>query len=233
MKRAAAVAILCITFAFGLAVGGWRPRIVGTLKAWLGSGERVFDTPYYRSRLSLFRQTPGSADVVMLGDSITEGVDWHEQFPEVKILNRGIGGDTSKGVLNRLDEVIGRHPRIVFLMIGVNDLLSGVPVATADANIRLIVIALVQKKIHVVLQTTIYATPQYWPEINDRINELNRSLSDLCTTSEVVCVDLNRALADRGALSWRFSWDGLHLNAAGYLAWKNEIEAEITKLRTQ
>jgi lysophospholipase L1-like esterase len=169
----------------------------------------------------------------MLGDSITEGLDWHEQFPEVKVFNRGIGGDTSKGVLNRLGEVIGRHPRIVFLMIGVNDLLSDVPVATVDANIRSIVAALVQKKIHVVLQKTIYANRQYWPEINNRINELNRSLSDLCTTSEVVCVDLNRVLAEGGALSRRFSWDGLHLNAAGYLAWKNEIEAEIKELPTQ
>jgi lysophospholipase L1-like esterase len=37
-------------------------------------------------------------------------------------------GDTSEGVLNRLDEVIGRHPKIVFLMIGGNDLQMGVPV---------------------------------------------------------------------------------------------------------
>ena len=49
----------------------------------------------------------------MIGDSHNEGIDWRELFPDVKILNRGISGDTSEGVLNRLDEVIGRHPKIV------------------------------------------------------------------------------------------------------------------------
>ena len=72
----------------------------------------------------------------MPGDSLTEGIDWRELFPDVKILNRGIGGDTSAGVLNRLDEVIGRHPKIVVLMIGANDLRMGVPVPQVAANIR-------------------------------------------------------------------------------------------------
>lgn len=53
-----------------------------------------------------------------------------------------ISGDTSAGVLNRLDEVVARHPKIVFLIIGSNDLQMGVPVPAITANIRLIVGAL-------------------------------------------------------------------------------------------
>jgi lysophospholipase L1-like esterase len=217
--------ILLVAFVSGLVVGDWKPGIVGTLKARLGVQERMFDYegPYYQSKLAFFRQTAGVADAVMLGDSLTEGIDWRELFPDVKILNRGISGDTSAGVLNRLDEVIGRHPKIVFLMIGVNDLRMGVPVPQVAANIRSIVQTLGRQRIRVALQKTLYVTSGYWPQINNKIDELNRSLSDLCTTSDVSCVDLNQALADGGALSPLFSHDGSHLNTAGYLAWKNEI----------
>ena len=104
----------------------------------------------------------------MLGDSHTEGIDWRELFPDVKILNRGISGDTSEGVLNRLEEVIGRHSKIVFLMIGGNDLQMGVPVPLVDANIRSIVQTLGRQGIHVALQTTlITAVFLRWSDVDE------------------------------------------------------------------
>ena len=221
---AALAAILLVAFVSGLLVGDWKPGIVGRLKVRLGVARTVdYEGPYYQSKLAFFRQTAGVADAVMLGDSHIEQIDWRELFPDVKILNRGISGDTSAGVLNRLDEVIGRHPKIVFLMIGGNDLQMGVPVPQVAANIRSIVQTLGRQRIHVALQTTLYKTSGYWPQINNKIDELNRSLSDLCTTPDVSCVDLNQALAGGGVLSSLFSLDGSHLNTAGYLVWKHEI----------
>jgi len=227
MRQAKTFAIILSAFAFGLIVGGWRWEIVASLKVWLGLQDRLFGNQgvYYQSRLGLFRHTPGDADVIMLGDSITEGIDWRELFPNARILNRGISGDTTAGLLNRLDEVIERHPKIVFLMIGINDLQTGVPVSTINANIRSIVGALEQKQIRVVLQKTLYVTSVYRPRLNSKVNELNGSLSDLCAAPRISCLDLNQVLGDGGALSPSFSYDGLHLNTAGYLAWKNEIMA--------
>ena len=63
----------------------------------------------------------------MLGDSLTEWGNWHELVPEFRIINPGIGGDTSSGVLDRLQEVIGRRPKVVFVMIGTNDIGLQVP----------------------------------------------------------------------------------------------------------
>ena len=223
MKQALSLAILLVTFASGFVVGGWKSQIIGSLKDWLGLQGSLFETPYYRSRLAFFRQTVGDADVIMLGDSITEGVDWHELFPDVRILNRGIAGDTTKGVLNRLDEVIRRHPKIVFLMIGANDLQTGLPVSMINANIGSIVGALAQKQIRVVLQKTVHVTASYRPQINSKVNELNNTLSGLCAAPRILCLDLNPILAGGGALSPSFSLDGIHLNTAGYLAWKKEI----------
>ena len=227
MKHAISIAILLVTFAAGLVVGAWKPDVIRALMVRLGLQHRVVDNqgPYYHSRLAFFRQTVGDADVIMLGDSITEGIDWRELFPDIRILNRGISGDTSTGVLNRLDEVIGRRPKIVFLMIGSNDLQIGVPVSAINANIRSIVGALEQANIRIILQNVLYATSGYRPQLNDRVNELNSSLSDLCNPPRVLCLDLNKILGDGGALSRSFSLDGLHLNTAGYLAWKKEIAA--------
>src|SRR5688572_24910716 len=54
--------------------------------------------------------------VVFLGDSITQGWgdDFAGWFPSLKIANRGISGDTSRGVLIRLKEdVLALSPRAV------------------------------------------------------------------------------------------------------------------------
>jgi len=85
--------------------------------------------------------------IVFLGDSITQG--WHDDFdgmfPELKTANRGISGDTTRGVLIRLQEdVLALHPRAVVLLIGTNDLEEKAGPWTIASNLRLILDALRQ-----------------------------------------------------------------------------------------
>lgn len=88
---------------------------------------RQTDMERIHDRTAFFRQMEGSADVVMLGDSLTEGGgDWRELFPVFLVKNRGISGDTTEGVLGRLDEVIGRKPQVVAVLIGINDVRTGI-----------------------------------------------------------------------------------------------------------
>src|SRR5207244_11311069 len=79
--------------------------------------------------------------VVLLGDAITQG--WGEEFsawfPGMKIANRGISGDTSRGVLIRLKEdVLALDPQAVVLLIGTNDLEEKASPETIAANLKLI-----------------------------------------------------------------------------------------------
>ena len=60
-----------------------------------------------------------------MGDSITEAGEWAEIFPGKHIVNRGIGGDTTRGILLCLNSVLASKPKKLFLMIGVNDLYYG------------------------------------------------------------------------------------------------------------
>ena len=61
-------------------------------------------------------------EIIMLGNSITDGCEWSELFQNSNIKNRGISGDITEGVLYRLDEVTRSKPAKVFLLIGINDL---------------------------------------------------------------------------------------------------------------
>src|SRR5690606_31024805 len=79
--------------------------------------------------------------VVLLGDSITQGwgEDFSAWFPGMKIANRGISGDTTRGVLIRMDvDVLKLNPRAVVLLIGTNDLEEKATPETIAANLELI-----------------------------------------------------------------------------------------------
>jgi lysophospholipase L1-like esterase len=85
--------------------------------------------------------------LVFLGDSITQG--WGDDiggnFAGVKVANRGISGDTTRGVLIRLDEdVLSLHPRGVVILIGTNDLEENADPETIANNLKLILSRLKQ-----------------------------------------------------------------------------------------
>ena len=99
--------------------------------------DSLFST-YYHQRLSLFELTPvNPGDIVFLGNSITDGAEWHELFGDSKIKNRGISGDISAGVLYRIAGIAKQKPGKVFLMIGINDLARGVSTDSLLKNILL------------------------------------------------------------------------------------------------
>ncbi|MFN8096538.1 MAG: GDSL-type esterase/lipase family protein [Vicinamibacteria bacterium] len=83
--------------------------------------------------------------VVFLGDSITQG--WGgglgAAFPGVKVANRGISGDTTRGVLIRLEEdVLALDPAAIVVLIGTNDLEEGATPEIATANLKLVLAAI-------------------------------------------------------------------------------------------
>ena len=73
--------------------------------------------------------------VVFMGNSITDGCEWAELFNNRHVKNRGISGDRSGWLLDRLDPIVGGHPKKLFLMIGVNDLAAGVSPDEIVANV--------------------------------------------------------------------------------------------------
>ena len=173
--------------------------------------------------------------VVFLGDSITQGWnDLSKQFPDMKIANRGIGGDTTRGVWFRLPEdVLDLDPKAIVLLIGTNDLgNNGDPEDSAD-NIRAIIHTLESSnpKMPIVL---CHVMPSK-AGVADRIKKLNALLDvsfkddprvTLCDTWTIY------ANPDGTCKKEEFP-DLLHPNKVGYEKWAAALKPIFAKLNLE
>ncbi len=162
--------------------------------------------------------------LVLLGDSITQG--WgartDKEFPNVKIANRGIGGDTTRGMLIRLQDVLDLNPSGVVILMGTNDLEEQAEPATIAGNVRLIIDRLKKSnsKMPIVL-CTVFPSSETKKRPADKIKQLNELYMGLVKgDSQVTVVDTWTLFADASgnAKSEEFP-DLLHLNDAGYKSW--------------
>lgn len=187
---------------------------------------------YYRQRVSHFNVLPASKDkIVFCGNSITDGGEWQELFNNTAILNRGISGDGTAGVIGRLEGLLQMQPSKFFLLIGVNDLAKNMPVAQVAANIRYIVQQFHEKSpaTKLYLQTLLPVNPsfsQFRNHVNktDSILLLNKMIRDICREKALTYVDLFTPFSDRNQhLDSTLTNDGLHLTGKGYARWKSVV----------
>ena len=162
-----------------------------------------------------------SPRIVMLGDSITAGGNWPSLLSRRDIWNQGVSGDRTGDVLARMEKVYRVQPKYCFVMIGINDILSGQPVDRIFDNYRKIIDGLIKGEIIPIIQSTLYlAGPD--PQ-NKSVEALNTKIKQLAEERKILYLDLNRRLAPNKQLLPAFTNDGLHLNKAGYQAWKDEL----------
>lgn len=139
---------------------------------------------YYLHKKSQFETLPKSVDaVIFLGDSITDEGEWVELLNTPNIKNRGISGDTTDGVLNRIDEIVKSQPQKIFIMIGINDLMSNKSINQIVRNYKDILSNLKNKlpNTEVFIQSVLPVNntiSRYWQNYNN-ITKLNMSLKEL------------------------------------------------------
>jgi lysophospholipase L1-like esterase len=184
--------------------------------------------PGKRHRRSEFDALPRlDCDVLFIGDSITEGGLWNEWFPQITTANRGIAGETSGEVAKRLETFDGQA-RLVFLLIGTNDLALGVRQTEIVANVRRILhrLGTVMPDARVVVQSVTPRESQWRPAIES----LNVSLRDESANMGATYLELWPSLGGAdGAIDPRYSFDRLHLNGEGYRAWVESISPLIAE----
>lgn len=151
-------------------------------------------------------------------------------------LNQGISGETSVGLLKRLQLFDRTVPDTVFVMIGINDLLRGATDEGILDNQRQIIRDLrwAHPKAEVVVQSILphsgeQATWENRDRLlaipNSRIRAINRRLKDIASSENVLYLDLYPLFADAdGNLPTELSTDGLHLNDQGYLVWRSALQ---------
>jgi lysophospholipase L1-like esterase len=184
----------------------------------------VINKYVYYDKKSFFEINGAKSDIVMIGDSLTDGAEWRELFPNISIVNRGIGGDTTKGVLNRMESIYLTNAKKAFIMIGVNDLGKSISVDQTFNNYKKIVSKLKQHGIKPYIQSVLLLAKKDMPR-NKQILKLNSKLRSFSEEENIVFIDLNKVLSENGKLMESYSSeDNIHLNGYGYLAWKNAIK---------
>lgn len=89
----------------------------------------------YEFKVQLYQSYPHSdSDIVFLGNSLTDRVDWNELLGMCNVKNRGISGDITFGVLQRLSEITEGNPSKIFILIGVNDISRNIPDSLIAGN---------------------------------------------------------------------------------------------------
>jgi lysophospholipase L1-like esterase len=215
MKFIAAFALAaCASFAAGWFAKGGTPR-------------PSQPSSYWDEKKSFFDAFGSYASVVMIGDSLTDGAEWREVFPGVAVVNRGVDGDTTAGVLRRMESITSARARKAFIMIGINDFKEGRTVDAVFDDYRAIVSRLNEGGMKVFVQSTMMCNEAKaeWAscaEILGKVKELNRRLAKL-DSAKVVFIDINAGLAGAGGLKPELTYDGVHLNGEGYRVWRDEI----------
>lgn len=195
-----------------------------------------FHNYFYDQRHSFFEAMPiGKNEIILLGDSITNCANWDELFPNEKVKNRGISGDITLGVLDRMDEIVKRKPKKIFILIGINDISLGIEKNIILANYQEIISKIKKDS----PKTTVYVlsilpTNDAFDKFKNHqgkmhiIKEVNIALEKLATENEIIFLNIfPEFLDEQGKLSKKYTNDGLHLLGDGYLHWASLLKKHI------
>lgn len=176
----------------------------------------------YLKTKEMYSLHPGKYNYVMFGDSITKSGKWDNLIPGYSIGNRGISGDDTAGMLDRLTDVERTGAKTVFIMAGTNDITRKIKPDDVARNIILMTNKMKEKGITVVIQSTILSGEER-KDKNPSIIAINNILKDFSKKTGTAYLDLNTGLSENGLLKSEYTIDGTHLTAEGYKIWSKII----------
>jgi lysophospholipase L1-like esterase len=192
----------------------------------------------------------GNIDLLFVGDSITDwfsnsrgqnpaaGLEvWNGSFGSMRPANFGIAGDTTDGVLWRMQngELDGFKAKLIVLMLGTNNINRN-PVDEIVDGDRLIVEEFKKRQPQAkVLVLGVFPRNARQPEqtaaLRATINEINSKLAKLVDNRQVFFMDIGeKFLTPDGTLTAEVMPDGLHPSAKGYQIWADAILNQVKAL---
>lgn len=202
------------------------------------TNQHLFDTisfipDHYAKRMAQFeKESVVKGKIMFVGNSITEGGNWQKLLNDSTVINRGISGDITFGLLKRMNDITKRQPSKLFLLIGINDIGKDIPDPVIADNVRKIIEAI---KAHspstkVYLQSVFPVNPDYpgFPQHynkEDQVLLLNMLLQNVAKKEKVTFINLFPIFLDkRQRMDKDFTKDGLHPNEKGYKLWINYLK---------
>jgi lysophospholipase L1-like esterase len=170
-------------------------------------------------------------DILFIGHSLIEFFDWQGRFPDHRVANLGVAGESVEGLLSRTDVITAKHSSAdcIFIMTGLNN------IAMEDfsflASYREII-----EKLSAAYPSALIYVHSIFPVIfefisNESIREINSSLKDVSADMGVQYLDFYGLFIDETGHPLRelLLDDGVHLSNKGYAVWSDRLERLINK----
>lgn len=192
-----------------------------------------FGGSYYDCRMAAHQEEPiPHGAIIWIGDSLTEQGWWSFLSKEKNIVNRGIGGDNTYGMLHRLPLYLDAEPSKIFFMGGVNDISANYAVEDIFANIVAMVDMIKQRVPQCELYIQSVITPNndvlaydYIKNKQSQMAELNDKLEQMCREKQVIWVDLRPVMHnEQGELRKELTKDGIHIHPEAYMLWVKHLK---------
>lgn len=215
-----------------------RSLVANAVAASIYPTPRVYTEHYYK-RFVQFMDEPAitSKDIVMLGNSLTEGGgDWSARLGKKNIRNRGIIGDEVMGIYDRLHQILPGHPAKLFLLSGVNDVSHDLTADSIVSMMRMTVERIQRESpdTKLYLQSLLPFNESFnrYKKLTgktDMIPEIIAKLEALAKEHKITYINLFPLFTEKGnnVLRRELTTDGLHLNEEGYKIWVKELKKKI------
>ena len=193
---------------------------------------------YYDKKVAAFKEenlSYSKGQIVFLGDSITDFCPLENYYGDLdkKTYNRGIGGDTTTGVIKRLQvSIYDLEPSEIVLLIGTNDVNHRTSndaiitnynyilddIKTQLPNSKLFAMSVIPQNYDLTVQSFV-------DESNKRIENLNPRIKQVVEERNYTYLDLFSLVKDESnRLRQDLSDDGIHFNDAGFKVWANLVK---------
>jgi len=184
-------------------------------------------------------EQPRETPIVCLGDSLTWGFPYGPEYSWVHIVkqrilekrivlvNRGINGDTTEGMLERFESsVCSQHPVAVIVLGGTNDILVRESLSRVEYNIEHIVAKARENAIKIILGLPI---PLGWAEPERRLTRLREWIRAYAQEHDLKCIDFAAPFYRAGSLEIRheFYLDGGHPTKEGYQLMADQVDLRL------
>lgn len=205
--------------------------------------QKKYSDHYYKRYAQFEEEEPiVNADIVLLGDSLTEGGDWSTYFSETQvklnkkggaIRNRGIIGDTAEGIYDRLDQIVPGKPHKLFFLCGANDVSHNLSVDTIVCRIEKVLCAIKERspKTKIYLQSMLPFNESFrrYKKLDGKtymVAQINEGLERVAKKHRITFINLYPLFLEEGTenLNPKITADGLHLKKEGYDIWKEAIK---------
>lgn len=183
---------------------------------------------YWANKVELYstEEIPDNP-IVFIGDSLTDRYDLSKYYPDLPVINRGVGGDFATGLWDR-KHLLGleKDPQAIFVMIGTNNFIYNNQLFSYLSDVEKFLLYLKENApnsrifLHSIcpMAKSVNVSPQ-------TIQETNKELEKLAQNNNITYIDLYSLFADEnGYIRSELTVDGVHFTPLGYKIWTDKVK---------